>query len=167
LLVPVTGTIGPSTTTPDAEAEVAATPPVTGSFAIQRFARTTDDTVAAVGTLTVTFADPTTNAARTIITQVAIPLATSGNATPGSSAGQPQPIGATGCGTLSLVLGPLDLTLPGLTVRLDKVTVDFAEVDGTGSRLGDLLCAVTSLVAGAARPVELVKTLNTLLDTIG
>ena len=89
---------------------------MTGSFAIQRFARTTEDSVAAVGTLTLNLTDPATNAARTIITQAAMPLAKSGDTTiPGGTAGQPQPTGATACGTLSMVLGPLELTLLGLS----------------------------------------------------
>ena len=50
LVLPVTGTVGTATTAPEGEA--AATPAVTGSFAIQRFARTIEDSVAAVGTLT-------------------------------------------------------------------------------------------------------------------
>ena len=162
--MPVTGAVG---TAPAAQ-EGEATPAVTGSFAIQRFARTTEDSVAAVGTLTLNLTDPATNAARTIITQAAMPLAKSGDtAVPGGTAGQPQPTGATACGTLSMVLGPLELTLLGLSFQLNEVNVDFAVVPGTGERLGNLLCEVTSQVDGAARPAELVKTLNTLLDTIG
>jgi hypothetical protein len=166
LVVPVTGTVGIPPTAPEGEA--AAAPALTGSFAIQRFARTTEDSVAAVGTLTLNLTDPATNAARTIVTQVAMPLAKSGDpGIPDGTAAQPQPAGATACGTLSMVLGPLELTLLGLPFQLNEVTVDFAVVAGTGDRVGNLLCEVTSLVDGAARPAELVKTLNTLLDTIG
>jgi len=164
--VPVTGTVGTAPTAPEGEA--AATPEVTGSFAIQRFARTTEDSVAAAGTLTLSLTDPATNAARTIITQVAMPVAKSGDTTvPTGTAGQPQPIGETACGTLSMVLGPLELTLLGLSFQLNEVNVDVAVVAGTGERLGNLLCEVTSLIDGSARPAELVNRLNTLLDTIG
>jgi hypothetical protein len=166
LVVPVTGTVGTAPTA--AEGEAAATPEVTGTFAIQRFARTTEDSVAAVGTLTLNLTDPATKAARTIITQVAMPLAKSGDTTvPVGTAGQPQSTGATACGTLSMVLGPLELTLLGLSFQLNEVNVDFAVVAGTGERLGNLLCEVTSLIDGSARPAELVNRLNTLLDTIG
>ena len=109
--MPVTGTVGTTPTAPEGEA--AATLQVTGSFAIQRFARTTEDSVAAVGTLTLNLMDPATNAARTIVTQVALPLAKSGDtAIPAGTAGQPQPTGATACGTLSMVLGPVELHTP-------------------------------------------------------
>jgi hypothetical protein len=166
LVVPVTGTVGTAPTA--AEGEAAATPEVTGTFAIQRFARTTEDSVAAVGTLTLNLTDPATNAARTIITQVAMPLAKPGDTTvPVGTAAQPQLTGATACGTLSMVLGPLELTLLGLSFQLNEVNVDFAVVAGTGERLGNLLCEVTSLIEGSARPAELVNRLNTLLDTIG
>lgn len=172
LIVPVTGTLGTAVT------PTAVTPTVTGSFSIQRFARTTEEAVAAVGTLTLSFTDPTSNAARTIITQVAMPLAKSGNtATPGDTSGQPQAISPTlqasppastqACEAPSLVLGPLDLNLLGLAVQLDKMNVDFAVVQGAGERLGTLLCQVSSLMDGAAPPADLVRLLNTLLDTIG
>jgi hypothetical protein len=97
-----------------------------------------------------------------------MPLAKSGDtAIPVGTAGQPPSTDATSCGTLSIVLGPLELTLLGLPFRLDEVQVDFAVVAGTGERLGTLLCEVTSRVNGSARPAELVQSLNTLLDTIG
>ena len=94
LVVPVTGTLETSATpgTPTTpEGDATAAPTVAGTFAIQRFARTTEDAVAAVGTLTLTFTDPTTDAARTIITQVAMPLAKSGEITTPT---EPSPVSA-------------------------------------------------------------------------
>ena len=182
LTVPISGTLGtaatpatPAQTTPEGVAEAAST--ITGSFSIQRFARTTDDSVAAVGTLVLSLTDPASNAARTIITQVAMPVAKSDAATPGGAAGQPQPtVGATlqaatptaeACETLTLVLEPPDLDLPGLAVQLDQANVDLTAVQGTGERMRNLLCEVTGLLGGAAGPAELVNRLNTLLDLLG
>jgi len=162
LIVPVTATLGTAATPTTPTAEDAAstpTPTVTGLFSIQRFARTTEEAVAAVGTLTLSFADPTSSAQRTIVTQVAMPLARSGDTTPPPTAGA--------CETLSLVLGPLDLNLLTVDVHLEQANVDLTVVEGAGEQLGNLLCDATRLIDRAAAPAELVKTLNTLLDTIG
>ena len=178
LTVPITGTLGTAATpTPGAVAAAAST--VTGSFSIQRFARTTEDGVAAVGTLVLSFVDPASNAARTIVTQVAMSVAKSGGTTPpGGAADQAQPIvGATlqasapaaaeACGTLSLVLEPPNLDQPGLAVQLDQVNVNVTAVQGTAEQMRNLLCEVAGLVEGTAPPAELVNKLNTLLDVIG
>ena len=182
LTVPISGTLGtaatpttPTQTTPEGVAEATST--ITGSFSIQRFARTSDDGVAAVGTLVLSFTDPASNAARTIVTQVAMPVAKSGSGTPGDVANPPPPsIGATlqastptaqACEALSLALEPPSLDLPGLPVQLDRVNVDLTAVQGTGERMRNLLCDVTGLLGGAARPAELVNGLNTLLDMLG
>ncbi len=174
LVVPVTGTLETSATpaTPTTPAgDATAAPTVAGTFAIQRFARTTEDAVAAVGTLTLTFTDPTTAAARTIITQVAMPLARSGETTPPT---EPSPAGANRqaaatqpCETLSLVLGPIALNPLGVGVQLDETNVDLTVVQGAGQRLSGLLCHVTGLIGGTAAPAELVNTLNSLLDMLG
>jgi hypothetical protein len=162
LIVPVSATLGTATTPTTPTAEDAASTPtstVTGSFSIQRFARTTEEAVAAVGTLTLSFEDPTSNAPRTIVTQVAMPLARSSDTT--------APATSAACETLSLVLGPLDVNLLAVDVHLEEVNVDLTVVQGAGERLGNLLCDATRLIDRAAAPAELVKTLNTLLDTIG
>jgi hypothetical protein len=175
LIIPITGRLGAVATPTAAEGEADSTPSVTGSFSIQRFARTTEGAVAAVGTLTLSFTDPTSNAGRTIVTEVAMPLA---KAAPGDRDNQPQPIGATpqaslsitpqACETLSLVLGSIELDLLGQAVQLDQVNVDFAAtMKGASAQLGTLLCDVTDLMERAAPPAELVQTLNRLLDTIG
>jgi hypothetical protein len=168
LIVPIAGTLGsaqapaPSASSTQ-EPVAAAAGPVTGSFAIQRFARTTEDAVAAVGTLTLSFTDPASNQERTIITQVAMPLAMSPNtASPGATAATAQ-----ACGTLSLALGPLDLNLLGHAFQLERANVDLTVVQGAGDRLGSLLCDVTGQIDGGSRSADVIKTLNTLLDTIG
>ena len=178
LIVPITGTLG-TAATPTPAAAAAAASAVTGSFSIQRFARTTEDTVAAVGTLVLSFIDPASNAARTIVTQVAMPVAKSGGTTaPGGAADEAQPIvGATlqasapavaqACEALSLVLEPPNLDLSGLAVQLNQVNINLTASQGTAERMQSLLCEVTGLVEGAAPPAELVNKLNTLLDVIG
>jgi hypothetical protein len=173
LIVPIAGTLGtasPATPTAAVEADIA--PAVTGSFAIQRFARTTDGGVAAVGTLTLSFTDPASNKARTVITQGTMPLDTGGDTgTPGE---QPQPAGARsqasspaiaqGCETTSLMLGGVDLDLLGRAIKLDDANVDL--VPSASERQGTPLCDVSGLMDGA-RPAELVKALNSLLDMMG
>lgn len=173
LVVPVTGTLAtasPATRTAAVEADVA--PAVTGSFAIQRFARTTDGGVAAFGTLTLSFADAASKEARTVITQGAMPLEREGAT--GQSDEQAQPAGvspqpsaaasAQGCETMSLLLGGVDLDLPGRAIQIDDVNVDL--VQSAAERQGTPLCAIAGLMDGT-RPAELVKALNTLLDTMG
>ena len=160
-------------------AQAASTPDVTGTFSIRRFARTTNDAVAAVGTLTISLTDPASNAAaRTIVTELALPIARAGDpATPGAPPAQPQPIGptpqalaaaeASTCETLSLVLGPLQLDVLGIAVQLNEANVDVIAVPGASERLKNRLCGLTALMDGVAPPAEVVRMLNTLLDTLG
>jgi hypothetical protein len=70
-----------------------------------------------------------------------------------------------GCETLSLMLGRVNLDLPGRAIQLDEVHVDL--VQGPGDRQGSVMCEVAGLVGGTAPPAELVKALNTLLDMMG
>jgi hypothetical protein len=150
---------------------------VTGSFAIQRFARATDDTVAAVGTLTLSVTDPASEP-RTIVTQVPMRVAKAAAIpTPGVSSRSLPPRDATPqqapgpsaqtCETLSLVLTPQELDVVGLPIQLDAANIDVTAVRGAGGQLANLLCAVTGLFDGAAPATELVKALNTVLATIG
>jgi hypothetical protein len=169
LIVPITGTVGTAAMNTPARPtaqEGDAAPTVQGSFSIQRFARTTDGGVAAVGTLTLSSSDATTDAARTIIAPGTMPLASGGNTvSPGDERqGAPSAI-AQGCETLSVVLGEVDLELPGRVIQLDEVNVEF--VQGVGERHATLLCEIAGLIGGAGRPTELVDMLNTLLDTLG
>lgn len=50
------------------------------------------------------------------------------------------------CDILNLVLGPLDLNILGLEVRLQRVVLDIVAVPGAGNLLGNLLCAVAGLL---------------------
>jgi hypothetical protein len=202
LIVPVTGTmdvssipsapaeqvppappIGSSTAAPPPtapDADQASTGQVTGSFSIQRFASTTDGAVAAVGTMTVSFFDPSSGTARTIVTRTLVPVALPGDAsTPGRPGIEPQPNGANaqtqpgasaaqpGCEALSLILQPLQLGLMGRQVLLDQVNVDFTVAPESNSQLGIALCGIAGLVQNSASPAERVKLLNSLLNSVG
>jgi hypothetical protein len=207
LIVPVTGTLGttsaPTTAATDpvtTQAAPVATPilapttTATGSFSIQRFTRTTDDSLAAFGTLTLSFTDPTSNTPRTIVTQSIVPLTKSGSgatavapvnqaqpitpvnqAQPITPVNQAQPIRATTqpaaatqeCETLSLVLSPLQLDLLGVSIQLKETNLDFTVMPGTSGQLGSQLCDVGKQFDSGAIPSEIMKTLNTLLETVG
>ena len=178
LVVPVTGTPGRTAATAADGREESAAAAVNGSFAIQRFARTTEDAVAAVGTLTLTFTDRTTNAARTIVTQAAMPLTRSADIAAPAGSNQPSAGGAPvtssatapstqACETLRLVLGSIDIAPLGVAVQIDRVDVDVTALPGVGERLGALLCDVTSQIAGTTPAAELVTALNALLDMLG
>jgi len=158
--------------------EAAPTQDVTGSFSIRRFARTTDDGVAAVGMLTLNITDPTSNAARAIVTELAMPILRSGDrATAGAADAQTQPIRPTSlaspsaatqaCETLSLVFGSLRLSMIGNPVQLNETSVEIIAMPGTGERLRNVLCEVSGLMNGSARTADVVRKLNTLLETIG
>jgi hypothetical protein len=148
----------------------------TGSFSIQRFARTTDDSLAAFGTLSLSFTDPTSNALRTIVTQTIVPLKKS---TGGTAAVAPEnqavPISPTtqsspatqDCQTLRLLLGPLQLDLLGTSIQLKEMNLDFTAMPGASTQLGTQLCDVNKQFDASAPPSETMKTLNTLLDTVG
>jgi hypothetical protein len=184
LLVPISGTLGlaattaappPSTPRPDAATvagEAAASmdnglsPAVAGSFSIERFARTTDGGIAAVGTFTLSVPDPASNAGRTIITAGAMPLSIGGrNPASGDRLAASTQGLAQACGPLALVLGQVDVDLPGAAVRLDDVNVEF--VPGVDERLASALCEVAGAAGQAAAPADLVVMLNSLVQTIG
>lgn len=68
------------------------------------------------------------------------------------------------CQVLNLVLGPLDLSLLGLNVHLDQVTLNIT-ADPSGGLLGQLLC---SLAGGLSGPVDqIVNLLNQILAILG
>ena len=128
--------------------------------------------------LTLSVTDPTSNIGRTIVTELVMPIARSGDrATSGAADTQPQSIKPTSlaspstatqpCETLSLVLGPLHLDVLGNLVQLNETNLEIIAGPGPGGRLRNLLCDVGDLMDGAARPAEIVRRLNTLLETIG
>ena len=70
------------------------------------------------------------------------------------------------CDILNLDLGPLFLNLLGLTVDLAPVVLDVRAVPGAGNLLGNLLCAVVSLLDGPgalAAILQLLGNINLLL----
>lgn len=179
LLVPLTGTLqtaapprgvegntSPTDIPTPTALEDTAVPTVTGTFSVQRFVPTTDGRAAAVGTMTLSFLDPQSNTARVVITQGAMPLAAAGDlATPGDQTQVRQPGVAQGCDRLRLVLGRVDVDLPGQPIQLDDVNLEFLQ--GFDRLEADQLCQLAGLIGQAASPSELVRRLNAFLDTIG
>jgi hypothetical protein len=165
LVVPVSATLA-GAETPSVEAGTSA---VTGTFAIQRFARTTDDAVAAVGTVTLTITDASTTSTRTIITQAAMPVARSTEiATPAPAPTASTSTGpTTACETVRLVLDAIDIAPMGVAVEIERVNVDVTALPGVGERLPTLLCEVANQISGTTAPADLVNTLNSLLDMLG
>jgi hypothetical protein len=168
LTVPITGTFGSA----DAPSADAAANAVTGTFAIQRFARTAENAVAAVGTLTLTFSDPSTSAARTIITQAAMPLARSTDTSaPAPAADRPATTAISpttmACETHRLVLDSIAIAPLGVSVQIERVNIDVTAMPGVGERLPAVLCEVASQLEGSTAPAEVVNSLNALLDMLG
>jgi hypothetical protein len=119
---------------------------LTGNFAISRFV-IENGQLTAVGTLTATVTDTAGNVARTLATQLAMPVTD-----------------MTGtCDILTLVLGPLHLDILGLTVDLNQVVLEIAATAGAGNLLGNLLCAIAGLLDAGSLGTQLVNLLNQLL----
>ena len=138
---------------------------VAGNFAISRFA-IQDNQLVAIGALTATVTDTTGVVVRTIVTQIAMPVA---NATGGGDA--EQSCGGTaeavaGCDILNLVLGPLHLDLLGLVVDLNQVVLHITGTTGAGDLLGNLLCAITGLLDAGSLGQQLVNLLNQLVGIL-
>ena len=68
------------------------------------------------------------------------------------------------CQVLNLTLGPLDLTLLGLRVRLSRVDLRIEAIPG-GGLLGDLLCALSGGPSSTVTARPLAQALNQLLAT--
>jgi hypothetical protein len=78
-----------------------------------------------------------------------------------------QPVAMASCGILDLVLGPLHLDLLGLVVDLNQVVLDITGATGAGNLLGNLLCALTSIldIPGAlAAILQILDTINNILS---
>ena len=71
------------------------------------------------------------------------------------------------CNVLNLVLGPLNLNLLGLVVTLNQVHLTITAVPGAGNLLGNLLCAVASLLNGTGSLSTLSALLNQILAALG
>ena len=70
------------------------------------------------------------------------------------------------CDILFLDLGPLHLDLLGLTLDLNEVVLDLNAVSGAGNLLGNLLCAVVSLLDGPgilASIGQILESINNIL----
>ncbi len=165
LTVPVSGLVGPEGSVPGT--------PLTGTLTIQRFARS-DSGIAAVGTLTANVTDPTTGAARTIVTLVNVPVTTqqspAGVVSDDLQAPDHGPAAIAqgqACSILHLVLGPLDLNLLGLRIQLNQVVLDITAVPGAGNLLGNLLCQITGLFDNPSQLTRLIGLLNDLLALLG
>ncbi|HET7220917.1 MAG TPA: hypothetical protein VFJ02_22845 [Vicinamibacterales bacterium] len=163
MIVPVTITVG-------AAADATTAAPVSGTLAVQRFARA-ETGVAAVGTLTVSVPETASSVARTIVTQVALPLARSGSdaAAADTPVGQAPAVAAAAaeCGTLNLALGAVDVEALGLPIHIERTAVDVTAVDGSGNQLGTLLCQIAALLDSDTSSTQLVAALNRLLDLLG
>jgi hypothetical protein len=70
---------------------------------------------------------------------------------------------AATCPGPHLDLGPLNLTLLGLTVHLNEVILDINAVSGPGNLLGNLLCSVSNLL-NSGTPLS--NTLSGLLNIV-
>jgi hypothetical protein len=71
------------------------------------------------------------------------------------------------CDILFLELGPLNLDLLGLVVFLDQVTLEITAEQGPGNLLGNLLCAITSILDGGNPLSDIVGLLNRIVRLIG
>jgi hypothetical protein len=167
-IVPVDGLVGAESAESTGE--------WTGTLAIQRFARTNTG-IGAVGTLTASFDDPSTGTARTIVTQVVVPIAaaestaqaagtsvaTQASSTPVVSQQAQQDT----CSVLQLVLGSLDLNLLGQRVQLNETALAITAVPGNGNLLGNQLCTITGMLDDTGQVTRLIAMLNEVLETIG
>ena len=137
----------------------------TGTFKLVEFAASGNQ-ILANGYITGTLTDSTGVPVVSIMRAVSIPTTVNGAAGT-SSAGRLSISTNATCDILGLVLGPLHLDVLGLTVDLNQVVLDIAAQTGAGNLLGNLLCAVVSLLDGAGALVDIAQLLNRILDIIG
>ncbi|HJU42755.1 MAG TPA: hypothetical protein VJ691_08065 [Vicinamibacterales bacterium] len=134
-----------------------------GTFKISKFA-IQDNTLVALGQLNGTITDTTGTVVRTIVTNVAMPVA---NASGGAAGGSCDDASAAqGCDILNLVLGPLHLDLLGLVIDLNQVILTITATTGAGDLLGNLLCAITGLLDAGSLGAQLVNLLNQLVGIL-
>ena len=136
---------------------------LTGTFSISRFA-IQDNVLVAIGQLNGTYTDAA-GVARTIVTQVAWPVA-SGGSSPGAEAASCDTGATQACDILNLVLGPLHLDLLGLVIDLNQVILNITAVPGAGNLLGNLLCAITGLLDAGSLGQQVVNLLNQLVGIL-
>ena len=129
-----------------------------GTYAIKRFIRR-EGRAWAVGTLRGELKNR-----RVVRRGVRMPVSTA--AAGQTASAQPPPVPTPGaCTILRLTLGPIDLNLLGLRVATNEIRLLVEAVPGPGNLLGNLLCAITNLLAPSANtPLgQLVRVLNSLL----
>lgn len=137
---------------------------IAGTFSISRFA-IQDNVLVAIGQLNATYRDAA-GSARTVVTQVAWPVA-NGGSSPGAEAASCDIGSATqGCDILNLVLGPLHLDLLGLVIDLNQVILNITGTTGAGDLLGNLLCAITGLLDAGSLGQQVVNLLNQLVGIL-
>lgn len=117
-----------------------------GNFQLQRFVANGSG-VDAVGLLTGTLTSAT-GVVTSVVRTLAIPAAV---------------VDPT-CAILHLDLGPLNLTILGLNINLNRIILDITATPGAGNLLGNLLCAVTNLLNN---PSGLANLLNRILALLG
>lgn len=116
-----------------------------GSLTLNRFA-VQNGGIVGIGTLTGTLTNSLGQTVGTVTQQVTLPV-TASSAT---------------CQVLHLELGPLDLSLLGLNVHLDRVVLDITATQG-GGLLGDLLCSLADLLNNNSSLTAITNLLNNIL----
>jgi len=71
------------------------------------------------------------------------------------------------CPILGLTLGPLHLNLLGLVIDLNQVNLNIVAQPGSGNLLGNLLCAVASLLNTGGPLAQIAGLLNQILGALG
>jgi hypothetical protein len=131
--------------------------------------------------VTLSFTEPVSSTARTIVVQAAMrvaqnPGAAAPTATPSptnaitsptvSETSQSLPASAAqGCQALSLALEPVQLDFRGVALRLDRVNLDV--MSQSAGRLGTLLCSAAGALSSGIGTAERINILNNLLDAMG
>jgi hypothetical protein len=137
-----------------------------GTFQIVRFVASGDELLAN-GYLSGTLTDSLGMPLGSVMKSVSVPVDLSSTSAAVRRSGERAISTNATCDVLLLVLGPLHLDLLGLTVDLNQVILDIAAQTGAGNLLGNLLCAVVSLLDGAGALVDIAHLLNQILDILG
>jgi hypothetical protein len=138
-----------------------------GTFSISRF-EIEDGVLVAKGQLNGTITDTAGIVARTIVTNVAWPVANASGSPVADAAAACDSAAETAqaCDILNLVLGPLHLDLLGLVVDLNQVILNITATTGAGDLLGNLLCAITGLLDAGSLGQQVVNLLNQLVGVL-
>jgi hypothetical protein len=136
-----------------------------GTFKLTRF-EASGSQLLANGYLTGTLTDSLGVPVGSVVRSVSIPVDLAASSAASSVERRRSVATNATCDVLNLVLGPLHLDLLGLTVDLNQVVLDIAAQTGAGNLLGNLLCAVVSLLDGAGALVDIAHLLNQILDIL-